>query len=254
MTTLLPLVRDLHRRKARERRGLTIVEGIRLVEEAVSAGVPLHGVLFDPSAMDGERATRLLATLRSGGVPCEAVESRAFDPLALTETPQGILAVAEVRRWALQDVTLGATGVGLVLDAVQDPGNAGGLVRTAAALGVDGTIALPGTVDLWNPKALRGAMGATFRHPVARATAEAFVQWTAACGAELWVADGAGDDVRSVVREGPVLLVVGNEGAGASPVIDGVAHRRVAVPIKPDVESLNVGVAAAIILYEVVNR
>jgi TrmH family RNA methyltransferase len=142
----------------------------------------------------------------------------------------------------------------LVLDAVQDPGNVGMMLRTALGLGAAGVVALKGTAELINPKVLRGSMGAAFRLPAVSADAGALLAWVAERGVELWVAAADGEPVsgrRGRARRPPLALVLGNEGAGVSATIAAAAGRRVAIPLAPGVESLNVAVAAGILLHEV---
>jgi TrmH family RNA methyltransferase len=142
-----------------------------------------------------------------------------------------------------------------VLDGVQDPGNVGTMLRTALGLGAAGLVALKGTADLTNSKVIRGAMGASFRLPAATAAPDEFVAWARLQRAEIWVADTAGDTGKRPENrraEPPAIaLVVGNEGAGVGQTIDAAADRRIAIPLAGDVESLNVAVAAGILLYEV---
>jgi RNA methyltransferase, TrmH family len=173
-----------------------------------------------------------------------------------TETPQGVLAVAEQSRHRLEDVAAGSAGDQLrllVLDAIQDPGNAGTLVRTAAGLGTVATISLPGTVDLWSAKVVRSAMGAHFRYPTLSCTWDALGAFLARQGVELWAADGDGEPLDGAAERSPAALavVVGNEGAGVSEEARARAHRIVAIPIAPTVESLNAAAAGAILLYAV---
>jgi TrmH family RNA methyltransferase len=126
-----------------------------------------------------------------------------------------VLAVAPVPRRALDDLALpGAVARLLVLDGVQDPGNVGTLLRTAAAFGAAGTLALPGTVDLWNAKVVRSAMGAHFHHPALACTWEAFDAFRTHAGLALWAADAGGDDVsaRSPAAPARLAVAVGNEG------------------------------------------
>jgi TrmH family RNA methyltransferase len=171
--------------------------------------------------------------------------------LADTETPQGVLLVTEER-----DVPLGALVPGrwLVLDGVQDPGNAGTLVRAAVAFGLDGVVVLDGTVDLWSPKAVRASAGLAFRVPVARAKAEALVETCAREGVTLLVADAGGVDVGEVEPSDQVALVMGNEGAGVRPELVRAARAVVAVPMRGPAESLNVGTAGSILLYALSRR
>jgi TrmH family RNA methyltransferase len=249
--SLISTIRDLHRRRARERRALTLVEGVRLLEEALSAAVPIEGAVTSTALEGTPRGAALKRRLVHAGVPIEEVEDDLLAQLAETEQPQGVVAVVEPRAWTLEAIRPGLRGVVLVLDAVQDPGNVGALARTALGLGAAGLVALPGTADLTNPKALRGSMGALFRLPAVPATTEAFIGWARGAGLSLWTTATDGTPVDRARRDGPIALVLGNEGAGVRPELTVAAAQSVAIPLVAGVESLNVAVAAGIILYEV---
>ncbi|PYO69490.1 MAG: hypothetical protein DMD71_04455, partial [Gemmatimonadetes bacterium] len=118
-------VRDLQRRKARGRRRLALIEGIRLVEEALSAGLPFRGALISPELDRTTRGASLRADLARRAVPIEGIAARTFATLAATDTPQGVLAIVEPRDWTLADIPAGRGRALLVLDGVQDPGNVG---------------------------------------------------------------------------------------------------------------------------------
>ncbi len=228
------------------------------MEEALAAGLPFRGALVAPELARTARGAALVADLERHAVPVEEVGVRTFAQLADTDTPQGIVAVIEPRRWSAADLALAPGAVALVIDGVQDPGNVGTLIRTAHALGAAGSIVLRGTADPTSPKALRAAMGATFRHPVVALDDDAFIAWARTHGVTLWAAaaDGVplhralGEAGRAKV-EGPIAVIVGNEGAGIRPHLNAVAARRVAIPLAQGAESLNVAVAAGILLYEV---
>ncbi len=251
-SNLQTTVRDLQRRKARGRRGLAVVEGVRLVEEALAAGLEFKGALVAPELARTTRGQSLAAELASHAVPIEEVGSRAFAELAGTETPQGILAIVQPRAWALNDVTGGPI---LVVDGVQDPGNVGTLIRTAHALGASASLLLRGSADPMNPKALRAAMGATFRHPVVQLDDAPFIAWGRERGLLLWAAAADGVPLPRALearaRKELIAVMVGNEGAGIRPHLNELAAQRVAIPLARGAESLNVAVAAGILLYEV---
>ena len=251
-SNLQTTVRDLQRRKARGRRGLAVVEGVRLVEEALAAGLEFKGALVAPELARTTRGQSLAAELASHAVPLEEVGSRVFAELAGTETPQGILAIVQPRAWALNDVTGGPI---LVVDGVQDPGNLGTLIRTAHALGASASLLLRGSADPMNPKALRAAMGATFRHPVVQLDDAPFIAWGRERGVLLWAAAADGVPLPRALeartRKELIAVMVGNEGAGIRPHLNDIAAQRVAIPLARGAESLNVAVAAGILLYEV---
>jgi TrmH family RNA methyltransferase len=250
------LLRDLQRRKARERRGLVVAEGRRLVADALAAGAAVRAVLAADDVAEGPVAP-LLAEARSRGIAVEVCGRKDFQEFADTDSPSGVLAVVEWAPAVLADVRLpeGAAVV-LVLDAVQDPGNVGTMIRTAFALGADLTIALDGSADLGNAKTLRSAMGAVFRHPVAHAHAGECLDFLAARQVVLWAATMDGEPIaRGVAAAVPprVALAVGNEGGGLRPELLARAARRVAVPMRQTAESLNAAVAAGILLSQVLD-
>jgi TrmH family RNA methyltransferase len=253
-SALLTTIRDLARRRGRERRRLALAEGIRLVEEALAAGIGVRGAAVSPALEGTPRGRALKLALAGRGVRLVEVAPAELDALADTEHPQGIVAVVEPRVWSLSDIPAAPGGAILVLDAVQDPGNVGTMLRTALGLGAAGVVALKGTAELTNPKVLRGSMGAAFRLPVVASDAEKFLAWAAERQVELWVTAADGTPLGPRDREGsrpPVALVLGNEGAGVGAALEAAARRRVAIPLAAAVESLNVAVAAGILLYEV---
>jgi TrmH family RNA methyltransferase len=153
--------------------------------------------------------------------------------------------------WRLDQIAVEPRTVVLVLDGVQDPGNVGAVCRTGLALGAAGVLALPGTADLWNPKALRGSMGALFRLPSLHLAVEELTEWATRHRVALWATGPGGRPIGTVPVGGPIALVLGNEGAGITPGLVSSASETVSIPLRGEVESLNVAVAAGILLYEV---
>ncbi|NOT08236.1 MAG: RNA methyltransferase [Gemmatimonadales bacterium] len=248
--SLATLIRDLRLKRGRERRGLALAEGIRLVEEALAARMAIRHVLSGPALETTPRGRTLKAALAAAGYAIETVPEKEFMTLAATDEPQGILAVIEPKQWTLDDLHPGPRSPLLVLDAVQDPGNVGTMVRTAFALGAAGVIALPGTAELTNPKTLRATMGGAFRLPYLSLDEAAFRNWARDKGVKVLIAAAGGTAVAGF-RGAILAVVVGNEGAGVRPSLDGWADGRVGIPIRDGAESLNVGVAAGILLHEV---
>src|SRR5215207_1226832 len=162
---LLTLARDLKRRRARERQRLFVAEGVRAVEELLRSPLAVRGLLVAPQLADAPRGAALLESARRLGTELAEVDEREFASAAETDSPQGVLAVAEIPDRRLDALPLPERARLVVLDAVQDPGNVGTILRTAAALGATAVVAMPGTVDLWNAKVVRSAMGAHFHHP-----------------------------------------------------------------------------------------
>jgi TrmH family RNA methyltransferase len=248
--SLHSLIRDLHRRRARERRGLALLEGVRLLEEALAAGVAVRSAVASAALEGTARGRALKASLRRAGVPLTEVTEPELAALAATERPQGVVAVFEPRAAALDDIVVAPESVIVVLDGLQDPGNVGTIVRTALGLGAAGMIALPGTAELTNPKTLRASMGALFRLPVVAVGEGAAAAWLSQHGVTVVAAGRGGERLESAALPRPLALVLGNEGAGARSALAAGA-RRVTIPLAPGVESLNVAVAAGILLHGV---
>lgn len=238
------LARD---RKERAASGLAVLEGVRLAEEALIAGVDLEYILYSDQLTERERGAAVLAGLLQRGVRLYRCTPDVLAKAADTQTPQGIIGIFRPRRWELAD--LGAGPV-LVLDQVQDPGNLGTALRSAEALG-GGGIVLAGGVDSHNPKVVRAAMGSLFRLPVVRGELAEALTALKAAGRRLYVADAAGDLTPWTANLAePVAIVIGNEGAGPSQAARRLVDGIVTIPMAGPAESLNAGVAASLLLYE----
>jgi len=248
--SLFTLVRDLKRPRGRERRELALAEGVRLLEEALAADVTIKHVLASPALEATPRGQALKAALAKAGRTVESVSEDELIELAATEHPQGVIAVIEPPRWRLDDVKPGPRAPVLILDAVQDPGNVGTMVRTAWGIGAAGVLALPGTAEVTNPKTLRATMGGLFRLPYVEVDEPALKAWSLDCRVPVLVAaaDGAPPEQR---RGATLAIVVGNEGAGTRSSLDHWVQGRIGIPLRAGAESLNVSVAAGILLYEV---
>lgn len=246
-------LRALRTRSNREAKGRFLAEGVRVVEDLVTSGLRTRWAATSSSLEDTERGQELVREIDRRAIPRRVIDDRELTGLAATDTPQGVVAVAEIPT-ADPKALFPAEGYSLVLvlDAVQDPGNFGTLVRSAEALGASGVVALPGTVDPWNPKSVRAAAGSSFRLPIASITWDEARAAFREAGFTIVGADSSGRSVREVRGE-RIALVLGNEGAGLSrAVLDG-ADVLAAVPLRGRAESLNVAAAAAILLYELSN-
>jgi len=215
--------------------------------------VPLRTVLvsaaFLAEAAPHDRALVARAA-DSGAKVYEAVE-RVVDAASPVRTSSGIVAIADWTPSAIERTFSPEPALTLGLVDVQDPGNVGAAIRSADALGATGVITVDRTADPGGWKTLRGAMGSTFRIPVARASLDPVVASARRRGLAIvaTVAEGA-DSISQLDLRAPALVLIGNEGAGLPDEIVGLADLRGTVPMRPGVNSLNVAVAAAILLYE----
>ncbi|MEO8560911.1 MAG: RNA methyltransferase [bacterium] len=247
---LLTLARDLKRRRARERQRLFVAEGVRAVEELLRSTLVLRGALVAPQLGDAPRGAALLDALRLRQIDLAEIDPLEFASAAETDSPQGVLAIAEIPEQPLESLVLPNRARLVVLDAVQDPGNVGTILRTAAALGSAAVISMPGTVDLWNAKVVRSAMGALFHSPAIISTWPDLDTFRSAHAVTVWGADAAGTPLEQLDAPDRLALLVGNEGAGLSAEGRARVEQSVSLPISSAVESLNVAVATGIFLYQ----
>lgn len=240
-------IASLRHRKYRERLGQYIVEGARAVDSALEAGAALREIVIRRGDAYAEQMPWSPAVQHER---IAVVDEETFQKLSAVETSQGVLAVLDVPDQSTERV-LAAKRI-LALDAVQDPGNAGTLIRTAAWFGIDAVVAGAGTVDLFNPKTVRAAMGGLFGVELAVANElAAFLDTASDAGFASYGADMRGEDAALWKPAERAVLVVGNEGSGLSAAVAKRIDGRVTIPGagRPVVESLNVAQAATILMY-----
>ncbi len=248
-----PLIRDLRAlvRSPTRRASRVAVEGWRVLDAAAAAGARFDTAVYTPEAAADPRRAALRDRLRSLGAREVVVSSEVFAALTLVEAPQGALGIAARPTSSEPSGFAAAETLAAVLDGVQDPGNVGAIVRTAAAAGATVVVTAGAAADPFGPKALRASAGAAFRVPCVHfESAAAAAAALAAGGVRVVVAEprgGALPDAMSWTR--PLALVFGNEGAGADAAWARAGGASVRVPTAGVVESLNVAAAAALLLY-----
>ncbi|XYQ03829.1 TrmH family RNA methyltransferase [Bacillus safensis] len=228
--------KKLHTKKERTKTGLFLVEGIHLVEEALKSGIVKALMVTSPD---------MLPSHIQPDIELYELSEEAFSAMTETETPQHIAAVCTVPVFEEKKVERL-----LLLDAVQDPGNLGTLIRTADAAGLDAVILGEGTVDAFNGKTLRSAQGSHFHLPILKQTLQQAITELKERGVPVYgSALNDAKEYKSVTAEGPFALIVGNEGAGIDPDILQMTDQNLYVPMYGQAESLNVAVAAAVLVY-----
>jgi RNA methyltransferase, TrmH family len=254
-----PLIKQL--RQAFSRSELTdsgdcAIEGFRIVEEAIRSGLRISAVFFRESAQD--RAERLLPQI-GAQVETLLLPDKLFDSLVPSESPQGVAALVRLKTFSLDDL-IERTHVGpiIALASLQDPGNLGTILRSAEAFGSAGLILGEGTVSIYNSKVVRGSAGSVFRLPVIHAHEKSASEKLKDVSEKLR-ADGVrlmatsshkGTPLDQADLKRPVAIFFGNEGAGLPRDVVAQLDEVVAIPHSAQVESLNAGVAASIVLYE----
>jgi len=247
-----PLVKRLFALKGQAPGDLLLVEGTKLVEEALAASVEIVEAAASPRFLRHARGRALAATLEARA-PLRVVDDALLAALSEVESSQGLVAIA--RRPRFEEAALRAAATLLVAVGVQDPGNVGALLRAAEAAGAGGALLAGGCADPFSWKALRGSMGSAFRlpHRRLRSTAEA-LEAARAGGGRLVGATLDGEPYDRADLDEPLALVVGAEGSGLPAEVGAALDARVAIPMAGRVESLNVSVAAGVLLFEAARR
>jgi RNA methyltransferase, TrmH family len=239
--------RKLQRRRERYAQRRVLVEGLRLVRDAWQTGATMHQLFYVPELVAAqEEAQTLIQAISAAGVETLPCSAEVFATLSETVTPQGLAATIALPELPVPE----ARRLTLLLDQVRDPGNAGTLLRSAAAAGADLTLFGPETVDPFNEKVMRAGMGAHFRMPLRVVERwDDLVTWVDV-DQPLYVAEAAGELLYDVVDWTiPATLVVGGEASGASAWVRQRAIP-IAIPMAHGTESLNAAVAASVILFE----
>lgn len=260
-------------KKGRDKQGQFLIEGVHLVTEAIHSGAPIDAVVYSeargiPSEVD-QAATEAVEKARAGaaaGAPAFEWISVSEDVLLKcsdTQTPQGIFAVVNKPAWSLevlwggggqdQPGRRGRSGEPLVVvvDGVQDPGNLGTIIRSADAVGATAVVLGRGTVDLYNPKTVRSTMGSLFHLPIVEAELGPLLEEAGERELQLVVASlQASESCYAVDFTRGTWFIVGNEARGVSETASRLANRRVIIPMAGDAESLNVAMAATVLLFE----
>jgi RNA methyltransferase, TrmH family len=233
--------------------GYCAIEGLRILEEAIRSGLRLHAVFFSQTA--AARAERLLSQL-GAQVETLLLPDKLFASAVPSEATQGIAALVRWKEFSLEEVLAESqTGPLLAIAGVQDPGNLGTILRSAEALGAGGVVLGEGTVSPFNPKVVRASAGSVFRLPLARTKlSEALAGMKALGLRRVATASHQGTPVDQANLSAPLAIFMGSEGAGISRDLIQAMDEVVAIPQAPQVDSLNVGVAASIVLYEVARQ
>jgi TrmH family RNA methyltransferase len=242
----------LARRQERQQAQSFVVEGVRLVEEALHSGWQPQSVYFTDQ-LSG-RGKSLLEGFAQSGAEVEEITPQLMDSLSETEASQGILAIFALRSLPLPD-TLNFV---LILDNLRDPGNLGTLLRTALAAGVQAVLLTPGTVDPFSPKVLRSGMGAHFRLPILAGSwdeIQAICRVRANPPLNIFLAESQqGTPCWDLNLRQPLALIVGSEAEGAGDQAHRLADNRIKIPMPGGSESLNAAVAGSILIFEIVRQ
>ena len=246
--SLLKKVRSLQQRSGREELGLFLLEGPKLLVEAKSKGVAVQDVIVSKSYW----STGFSANEDLNVEEITVVDDKLFRDLSTTSTPCGIISVGRIKTFSLEDCFKGTKTLIAVAEAVQDPGNLGTMIRAALAFGATGLVATAGSVDAFNPKVVRAAMGGLFGLPVVVGIKmEELVRRLKEENIRILALDPTAEKpFWEIEMNQPLAFLFGNEGNGLSRQAAQLADELVSIPMTGDSESLNVAVSSGVVLFE----
>jgi TrmH family RNA methyltransferase len=232
-----------------------VLDGVHLLLDALRAGITIEIIMATADVLDdpSSQIQDVWELARAAGVPVHEATTGVIDAASPVRTPSGVVAIA---RWALsplESLWTPAPAFVLGLVDVQDPGNAGAVIRSADGLGATGVVMIGATADPASPKTLRGAMGSSFRVPVARASLGETMRAARAAGLQVAATTapaGASTELHDADLRGPMLVLLGNEGAGLPAQALRSADLQLSIAMRPGIDSFNVAVTSALILYE----
>jgi TrmH family RNA methyltransferase len=227
-----------------------LLDGEHLIEEALASGITLDAVALAETIADTR--PELIERLERSGAEVVRVPSQVMAAMSPVKQPAGLVALGRASGASLEEATAGSPQLIVLMQGIQDAGNVGAIVRAADGCGATGLIACEGTADPFGWKALRGAMGSTFRVPIAvrQPAAAALAQLRRQGISIVATVPRDGTPLPRFTLTGPVAILLGGEGPGLPPDVIGQADQRLSIPMRAPVESFNVAITAALVLYE----
>jgi TrmH family RNA methyltransferase len=251
----IKLARSLRQRKVRDAEGLFVAEGTFHLGTALEAGAPIEYVLFAQELLGSPFAKELLKKIEAKGISCFQTAPDTFETLSDKENPQGLIAVVRQGLTPLETLAPRASSICVAIVTPQDPGNVGTILRTMDAAGADGLLLLDGGVDAYHPGAVRAGMGAHFAHPIVETSFADFASWAQRRELHIYGSSAhATQDYSELRPERPAVLLLGSEREGLSAEQLSVCEQVVSIQMRGKVTSLNLAVAAGILLYELSKR
>ena len=252
----IKMIRALRRKKTRQETGRFLVEGIHHVGEAAQAGMEIDSIFYAPGLLRSVFGLGLIDELAEAGVPCYPTDADVFKSAAGKENPQGILAVLSQFDRNLTELTPQNFNWGVALVSPQDPGNIGTILRTIEAVGADGLILIDESADPYHPSCVRACMGSMFWLSITSTTFSKFSYWAADKGYSVYGSSAHGDSDYMQIDNyrSPCVLLMGSERAGISAEHEKICETVLRIPQQGRASSLNLGVAAGVLLFSMMAR
>ncbi len=265
------LLKKLYNKKKRRQKGKFVLEGLRIIDEALKADAVFDNMFMSPDFYKSTEGQTLIKAYLKGDNNSDncndykedkliIIEEKLLSKIADTSSPQGVIAVVNEPEYDISEIFCqeNENGKLLLLDRIQDPGNMGTIIRTAVAAGIDGIIILKGSVDIYNLKVLRATMGAVFSIPLLKdVTLENFFGLYKNIGKnyQLIAADLSADlYYHQMDYQPPFIIAIGNEANGLSDKIVNSSNCRIKIPIVGDIDSLNAAIATGILVYKALEK
>lgn len=251
----IKMIRKLQDRKQRRASGLFYCEGLRIVIEAVRSGANIQSLLVCDELLTSPAGLKAVEDQRLAGIEIIKIHKDVFETFSSKDEPQGLAAIVKQAWSPLSIVKIGAGSVWVALDSVADPGNLGTILRTADATNAQGVLLIDQSTDPYDPTAVRASMGAVFGLQLVRIGWAAFLEWKLAQGVSLiGTSSIAQEDYHYFQYPDPLIILMGSERQGLQASHLAACDHVVSIPMAGQSDSLNLAVATALILYEVVNQ
>jgi RNA methyltransferase, TrmH family len=250
----LKAVRRLVKARERRREGVFVIEGFRELRRAVDGGLGIRDVFVAPSDWTGRQEHGLVEEIVGSGARISMLSAAAFASIATQDAPDGLLGVARIPVVDLSvQPTVQADSLFVVVEGIERPGNLGTIARTAVAADVSGLILCDPQVDAFHPEVVRASVGTLFTRPLSVVGVPELVAWARGNGIRLVVTTPDTDDLYyDADVNGPVAVVVGSEKNGVTDAMRAAADVLVRIPMSAAIDSINVGVATGIVLFDVI--
>ncbi|HEY8292480.1 MAG TPA: RNA methyltransferase [Thermomicrobiales bacterium] len=253
---LIKRIRALQERKGREQAGALFVEGIQPVWQAVDAGAAIEMLVIAPALLTSVAAREMVARQQTAGVPVAEISSTLYKRIATRENPSGLAAIVRIVSRGLPSLVVTPQSLFVALHEIGNPGNLGTILRTVDAVGGSGVIFVGDTTDPYHPNAVRASVGTLFRIPVVQVERiEDVLEWSRAHGVGVVTTSArATREYWEARYPSPLLMLFGNEGRGLPSEVIEQGDLAVRIPMHGGASSLNLAVAAGVLLYEALRQ
>lgn len=250
--TQIKEIRKLKERKYRSESGRFLLEGIRIVIEAIRTPGFVEQIIVSRELLDNEKGIEAAEIARKQALPILEVTKEVFESISGKEGPQGLAAVGKQRWVDIAEIEIPLSGIWIALYQVADPGNLGSILRTLDGMGGGGIFLLDHCTDPYDPSAIRASMGGIFSKRIVRVSSEDFIQWTRKNQIRMiGTSDSSPVEFKKIRYPDDMILLMGSEREGLTKDLEQACDGIVSIPMMGNVDSLNLAIASSIVLYEI---